>query len=174
MGFWGWVWWGRSRSQQAKTNRYPSFTAKRPRRFLEVSSPPTQRLGTSVSSRSRSHMADADARLASVLRLLLNEYDIFDVESLTKYGWHSRRHAGRLVAKRRRQSEGCRVWWRSGGKLDGRRGHADDGEHDRGEHGYGWHRQTIRKLHGQANGGLPWCADGAMLVRREHGFADRC
>ena len=27
-------------------------------------------------------MADADARLASVLRLLLNEYDIYDVDDL--------------------------------------------------------------------------------------------
>jgi hypothetical protein len=27
MGFWGWVWWGTSRSQLAKTMLYPSFTA---------------------------------------------------------------------------------------------------------------------------------------------------
>ena len=123
-------------------------------------------------------MADAkDARLASVLRLLLNEYGIYDVDSLAACVGGTQ--GDTLAAWLRsddvtRQSEGCRVWWRSGGKLDGRRGHADDGEHDRGEHGYGWHRQTIRKLYGQANGGLPWCADGAMLVRREHGFADRC
>ena len=27
MGLWGWVWWGTSRSQLAKTMIYPSFTA---------------------------------------------------------------------------------------------------------------------------------------------------
>ena len=41
MGFWGWVWWGTSRSQLAKTMLYPSFTANArrsaTRRVLNVS-----------------------------------------------------------------------------------------------------------------------------------------
>ena len=114
-----------------------------------------------------------DWRVVSVLRLLLNEYGIFDLDSLVRCdggdqsdaagsigceAMLSERGLPRVVAQR----QAAPTW------FVGRRGHATHCVLGRGEHGYGCLRQAICELHGHANDGLPWCTDGVLLVWRQH------
>ena len=81
MGFWGWVWWGRSGSQSAKTSFSFQISPNTSAAPHQLSGPLRETLSR-VRVDPSTYMADADARLASVLRLLLNEYGIFDLDSL--------------------------------------------------------------------------------------------